>query len=92
MCGKLAERGPKHIVVTGIHFNQTQIANFIYNKGEDFQIVMVDRIGGDRSGTGDVIAAIIVRHVSERPQPVRVGEKGGRITYRNASATAKKTK
>ena len=59
MCGKLAERGPKHIVVTGIHFNQTQIANFIYNKGEDFQIVMVDRIGGDRSGTGDVIAAII---------------------------------
>ena len=59
MCGKLAKRGPKHIVVTGIHFNQTQIANFIYNKGEDFQIVMVDRIGGDRSGTGDVIAAII---------------------------------
>ena len=49
----------EHIVVTGIHFNQTQIANFIYNKGEDFQIVMVDRIGGDRSGTGDVIAAII---------------------------------
>ena len=59
MCSRLAERGPKHIVVTGIHFNQTQIANFIYNKGEDFQIVMVDRIGGDRSGTGDVIAAII---------------------------------
>lgn len=59
MCAKLAEWGPKHIVVTGIHFNQTQIANFIYNKGEDFQIVMVDRIGGDRSGTGDVIAAII---------------------------------
>ena len=54
MCAKLAERGPKHIVVTGIHFNQTQIANFIYNKGEDFQIVMVDRIGGDRSGTGNM--------------------------------------
>lgn len=59
MCEKMKELGPKHIVVTGIHFNQTQIANFIYNKGEDFQIVMVDRIGGDRSGTGDVIAAII---------------------------------
>ena len=29
MCGKLAERGPKHIVVTGIHFNQTQIANSV---------------------------------------------------------------
>lgn len=59
MCMTLAEQGPEHIVVTGIHFNKTQIANFIYNKDEDFQMVMVDRIGGDRSGTGDVIAAII---------------------------------
>ncbi len=59
MCMALAKQGPKHIVVTGIHFNQTQIANFIYNTGEDFQMVMVDRIGGDRSGTGDVIAAVI---------------------------------
>ena len=59
MCMALAEQGPEHIVVTGIHFNKTQIANFIYNKDEDFQMVMVDRIGGDRSGTGDVIAAVI---------------------------------
>ena len=35
------------------------IRDSIYNKDEDFQMVMVDRIGGDRSGTGDVIAAII---------------------------------
>ena len=59
MCIALAEKGPKHIVVTGIHFNKTQIANFIYNKDEDFQMVMADRIGGDRSGTGDVIASVI---------------------------------
>ena len=59
MCVELASRGPKHIVVTGIPFNNTQIANFIYNRNEDFQIVMVDKIGGDRSGTGDVIASII---------------------------------
>lgn len=59
MCIALAAQGPKHIVVTGIHFNKTQIANFIYNKDEDFQMVMVDRIGGDRSGTGDVIASVI---------------------------------
>lgn len=59
MCQELSMKGPKHIVVTGIPFNKTQIANFIYNSGEDFQIVMADRIGGDRSGTGDVISAII---------------------------------
>ena len=28
MCMALAEQGPEHIVVTGIHFNKTQIANF----------------------------------------------------------------
>ena len=59
MCEELSKQGPKHIVVTGIHFNQKQILNFIYNKDEDYQIVMVDKIGADRSGTGDVIASII---------------------------------
>lgn len=65
MCTELAKMGPKNIVVTGINLNKTQIANYIFNAEliesgkEDFQIVMVDRIGGDRSGTGDVISSII---------------------------------
>lgn len=59
MCEELSKQGPGHIVVTGIPFNQKQILNFIYNKDEDYQIVMVDRIGADRSGTGDVISAVI---------------------------------
>lgn len=59
MCEELSVQGPSHIVVTGIPFNDKQILNFIYNKGEDYQIVMVDRIGEDRCGTGDVIASII---------------------------------
>jgi len=59
MCEQLSQQGPQHIVVTGIPFNDKQILNFIYNKGEDYQIVMVDRIGKDRCGTGDVIASII---------------------------------
>ena len=32
---------------------------YIYNQGEDYQIVMVDRIGEDRCGTGDVISSVI---------------------------------
>ena len=59
MCEELSKQGPKHIVVTGIPFNEKQILNFIYNQGEDYQIVMVDRIGKDRCGTGDVIASVI---------------------------------
>lgn len=61
MCRQLVEKGPEHIVVTGIPFNSKQIMNFIYNRDdkEEYRIVMVDRIGGDRSGTGDVISSII---------------------------------
>lgn len=62
MCEELSRQGPTHIVVTGIPFNDKQILNFIYNKGEDYQIVMVDRIGNDRCGTGDVIASVIAGH------------------------------
>ena len=57
--GILARRGPKHIVVTGIPFNDYQIMNYIYTKDEDPRIVMVDKIGENRGGTGDVISAVI---------------------------------
>ena len=59
MCRNLTEQGPEHIVVTGIPYNSKQIMNYVYSKGEEPRIVMVDRIGGDRSGTGDVISSII---------------------------------
>ena len=65
MCRELAAKGPKHIVVTGININDTQIANYIFdaesvNAGnEEFRSVTVDRIGKDRCGTGDVISGII---------------------------------
>ena len=59
MCQKLTEQGPEHIVITGIPYNSKQIMNYVYSKNEEPRIVMVDRIGGDRSGTGDVISSII---------------------------------
>ena len=59
LCQQLSSQGPEHIVVTGIHCEDRQIMNFVYSKGERPKTVMVDRIGGDRSGTGDVISAVI---------------------------------
>ena len=59
MCRRLSDKGPEHIVITGIPFGKKQIMNYIYSKDESPRIVMVDRIGGDRSGTGDVISSII---------------------------------
>ena len=45
--------------MTGIPFHKNQIMNYIYSKDEEPRIVMVDRIGCDRSGTGDVISSVI---------------------------------
>ena len=59
MCKELAGMGPEHIVVTGIPFNQYQIMNYIFSKREEPRIVMVDKIGENRGGTGDVISGII---------------------------------
>ena len=59
MCRTLSQNGPKNIIVTGLALNKKQLANFIYDRDEGYQIVMVDKIGGDRSGTGDVISAVI---------------------------------
>ena len=59
MCQKFADKGPEHIVVTGIPFHKKQIMNYIYSRDEEPRIVMVDRIGVDRSGTGDVISSVI---------------------------------
>ena len=59
MCRELASMGSEHIVVTGIPFNQYQIMNYIYSKREEPRIVMVDKVGESRGGTGDVISGII---------------------------------
>lgn len=57
MCQKLSQMGPQYIVVTGISV-EDQILNFIYDHGH-IEMLYVKRIGEDRSGTGDVISAVI---------------------------------
>ncbi len=57
-CDRLTKLGPKHIVVTGISYNEHQILNFVYDEGKT-KPILVDRIGGDRSGTGDAMTSVI---------------------------------
>lgn len=58
-CERLSKLGPKHVVVTGISIGTTKIANFIYSENGEHSTIVVDRIGEDRCGTGDVTAAVI---------------------------------
>lgn len=58
-CEWLARQGPQHIVVTGIPFDEKHILNFVYSHGQEDRLIVVERIGKDRCGTGDVITAVI---------------------------------
>lgn len=58
MVEKLAAIGPKKIVVTGITQGDF-IANLCYEEGSDVKILRTHKVGTQRSGTGDIFAAII---------------------------------
>lgn len=55
---QLSAKGPKKIVITGLQ-KGNRILNFIYEKGEESRVIEIDKIGEDRSGTGDVFSAIV---------------------------------
>ena len=58
MAEQLSEQGPEKVVITGIRQGEF-IANYIYEKGKEPKMIRTHRVGTERSGTGDVFAAVI---------------------------------
>ncbi len=57
MASELSAQGPSQVIITGLH-GQDSLRNFIYEAGRG-KVLTVEKIGGDRSGTGDAFAAIV---------------------------------
>ena len=57
MASELAAHGPSQVIITGLHGDST-VRNFIYEAGRG-KALSVEKVGGDRSGTGDAFAAIV---------------------------------
>ena len=55
---KLSEQGPEKVVITGVS-QKSYICNFCYEKGTEPSIVKTQKVGTQRSGTGDIFSAII---------------------------------
>ena len=55
---KLSAQGPEKVVITGVS-QKSYICNFCYEKGTEPSIVKTQKVGTQRSGTGDIFAAII---------------------------------
>ncbi len=58
LANQLSSMGPQKIVITGIR-QKNFVANLVYQKGARTRILRTHRVGTERSGTGDVFAAII---------------------------------
>lgn len=59
LCAKLCARRARKVVVSGIPRGE-MLANFVYERGREPFVCATKRIGEDRSGTGDVFAAVIL--------------------------------
>lgn len=62
ICRILADNGPEKIVISGITAEQ-KLGNYVWERGKEASFVWVERIGGYRSGSGDVFCAIIAADV-----------------------------
>lgn len=58
LCEKLSLQGPSKIVITGLQ-HQGAIENFIFETNKPYKVIKVEKIGDDRSGTGDVFSSIV---------------------------------
>ena len=58
MAEQIASIGPSRVVITGIPQGGF-IANYVYERGMEPQIIRTHRAGAERSGTGDVFSSII---------------------------------
>ena len=59
LCKKLAQQGPKKIVISGLVLDENALGNFVYEEGKESVMLRREKIGPYRSGTGDVFAAVI---------------------------------
>lgn len=59
---ELCAQGPSKVVITGLQHNG-KIRNFIYETGKSYTIIETEKIGEDRSGTGDVFSSIVVANI-----------------------------
>lgn len=58
LCERLSIQGPSKIVITGLQ-RSGYIENYIYESNKPYKIIKVEKIGEDRSGTGDVFSSIV---------------------------------
>ena len=58
MASALSALGPSRVVITGLA-TDTTIGNYVYERAHEPLLISATKVGGNRSGTGDVFVAIV---------------------------------
>ncbi|BCN32344.1 pyridoxal kinase [Anaeromicropila herbilytica] len=61
---RISVMGPDKIVITGIEY-QNRIQNYVYEKGKEPRSIIIEKIGENRAGTGDVFSSIVAGGVTK---------------------------
>lgn len=61
LCEQLAQTGAREIVISGLHLGE-DLGNFVFSGGKT-TMIRAHRVGGYRSGTGDVFGAILAANL-----------------------------
>lgn len=59
LCGMLTAGRASRVVISGLT-RGTDLVNFVYERGGGRIVIAMPKLGGDRSGTGDVFSSVIV--------------------------------
>ncbi|MFT8350811.1 pyridoxamine kinase [Clostridium saccharoperbutylacetonicum] len=84
----LCDSGPSKVVITGLQYDGI-IQNFIYELGKPYKIINVEKIGEDRSGTGDIFTSIVASSIVKGKDLVYSVEKATEFISKSIEYTIK---
>jgi pyridoxine kinase len=86
LCRQLSQQGPEKVVISGLN-RQGRLANFVYVRGQEPTMVWTDKVGGNRSGTGDVFCAVLAGDMVNGVPFVQSVEKAARYIAKTIQRT-----
>ncbi|SDF71027.1 pyridoxamine kinase [Sporomusa acidovorans] len=84
----LCAYGPRRIVISGLP-DGNKLRNFVYEQGKPYRLISVNKIGEDRSGTGDVFVSIVAANLVKGIDFATAVEKAANFISKTIAYTVK---
>lgn len=81
----------KIVVTSGIHLNENEVANTVYDGGK-FDVIVTPHYGGSFSGTGDILASFVTAQYIKGVSVAKAVEQASEFICKSIEETIKDTK